>query len=321
MTVLVLSEHDVRDLLDIASCIEVIDAALRDLADGKVHNPLRSVVRPPADTLFGLMPAYRGGAAPAYGLKEIVIAPGNPERGLDAHQGSVLVHDGVTGELRAVLNGSAITAVRTAAVSAVATRALARRDVARVAIIGAGVQAAAHVEAMRAVAPEAAIVIHSRTPAHAAALAERAGAAVARSLAEACDGADVICTTTSSKAPVLTADLLAAGVHVNAVGSSVPSARELDGRAIAAAALFVDRRESTVNESGDYLGALADGLIGPDHIVAELGEVLTGRHPGRAGDDQITVFKSLGLAVEDLAAAQWCIERARTTGRGVEVPW
>ena len=302
MSVLVLTEHDVRSLLTMAECIEAMDEVLRSLARGELHQPLRPVTRPEgADSLMGLMPAYRGGKRPAWSLKEIVIAPGNPARGLDAHQGAVLLHDGETGELRALLNASAITEIRTAAVSAVATRALARPDSHVVAILGGGVQARSHDEAMRAVLPEAEIRTWTR----------RDGGTAEDVLREA----DVVCTCTSAREPILRRDWLAPGAHVNAVGSSVPSARELDDETVAAATLVVDRRESALNEAGDLLLA---GL-GEEHIAAELGEVLTGSHPGRTDAAQLTVFKSLGLGVEDLAAAELVVRKAREQGAGAEV--
>jgi ornithine cyclodeaminase len=265
------------------------------------------------------MPAWRGGDAPVFSLKEIVVSPGNPARGLDPHQGSVLLHDGTTGQLRAILNASPITEIRTAAVSAVATRALARRGAATVAILGSGVQGRSHAVAMRAVLPEAELRIWSRTPEHAVGLALAHHGTPAASVEEALDGADVVCTCTSSPEPVVRRAWLAPGAHINAVGSSMPWARELDVDVVAEAALFVDRRESTLNESGDYLQAVAEAGIGPDHIRAELGEVLAGQHPGRSGDTELTLFKSLGLAVEDLAAAELCVTRARTRGVGTEV--
>ncbi|HEX4930911.1 MAG TPA: ornithine cyclodeaminase family protein [Gaiellaceae bacterium] len=302
MTVLVLSEHDVRALLPMDQCIEAMDGVLRSLARGELHQPLRFLTRPPgADSLMGFMPAYRAGDGSAWSLKEIVIAPGNPARGLDAHQGAVLLHDGETGELRALLNASPITEIRTAAVSAVATRALARPDARVVAILGAGVQARSHSEAMRAVLEDAEIRTWSRAD----------GGTPEGVLREA----DVVCTCTSAREPILQRDWLAPGTHVNAVGSSLPTTRELDTDTMAAASLFVDRRESTLNESGDLLLA---GL-GVDHIRAELGEVLTGAHPGRTDEDELTVFKSLGLAVEDLAAAELIVGRARERGIGTEV--
>jgi ornithine cyclodeaminase/alanine dehydrogenase-like protein (mu-crystallin family) len=304
MSLLILSEHEVRALLPMDECIEAMDGVLRSLGRGELHQPLRFVTRPPdTDSLMGFMPAYRSGELSVWSLKEIVIVPGNPARGLDAHQGAVLLHDGETGELRALLNASPITEIRTAAVSAVATRALARPDARVVAILGAGVQARSHAEAMHAVLGDAEIRTWSRgdggTP------------------EEVLDGADVVCTCTSAREPILQRGWLAPGTHVNAVGASLPTVRELDTATMAAASLFVDRRESALNESGDLLLA---GL-GEAHIRAELGEVLIGAHPGRADGDELTVFKSLGLAVEDLAAAELIVRKAREQGLGTEVPF
>ncbi len=299
---IVLDEHQVRSLLTMAECIEAMEEVLRSLARGELHQPLRPVTRPEgADSLMGMMPAYRGGERPAWSLKEIVIAPGNPARGLDAHQGAVLLHDGETGQLRALLNASPVTEIRTAAVSAVATRALARPDAKVVAILGGGVQARSHAEAMRAVVRDAEIRTWTRgdggTP------------------EDVLRGADIVCTCTSAREPILQREWLQAGTHVNAVGSSVPTVRELDSETMAASSLFVDRRESAVNEAGDLLlGGLEGG-----HIRAELGEVLIGAHPGRESGDELTVFKSLGLAVEDLAAAELIVRKAREQGIGVEV--
>ena len=307
MSVLVLSDADVRALLTMGECIEAMEATLAGLARGELYQPLRPVFFPPgADGLIGLMPAYRSAEPSYYSLKEIVVTPGNPAaRGIDAHQGGVLLHDGVTGELVALVNASPITEIRTAAVSAVATRALARKDAAVVAVLGAGVQSRSHVEAMRCVLPDAEIRVWSRReqPTAEAAL----------------DGADVVCTCTSSRDPVLRREWLAPGAHVNAIGTSVPTARELDAATIAASTLVVDRRESAEHEAGDLLLAVQEGAVGLDHIAAELGEVLVGSHPGRTRDDELTVFKSLGLGVEDLAAADLIVRKARERGAGVEV--
>jgi ornithine cyclodeaminase len=302
MSVLVLSEHEVDHLLTMHECVDAMDDVLRSLALGELHQPLRPVTRPPqSDTLLGLMPAFRGGDSPAWSLKEIVIAPQNPVRGLDAHQGAVLLHDGETGQLQALLNASAITKIRTAAVSAVATRALARPGSRVVAILGGGVQAGSHQDAMRAVLPDAEIRTWKRadggTP-----------EAVLRD-------ADVVCTCTSAREPILELGWLKPGAHVNAVGSSVPSARELDAETMGAATLVVDRRESALNEAGDLLLA----GFGEERIAAELGDVLIGEHPGRTSDDELTVFKSLGLGVEDLAAAELVVRKAREEGVGTEV--
>jgi ornithine cyclodeaminase len=301
------------------SCIGAMEDVLAALEREELTMPLRFMVRSGGEQLMGLMPAHRAGDAPLFSLKEIVVTPGNSARGLDPHQGAVLLHDGETGVLQAVANASAITEIRTAAVSAVATKLLARPDARRVAILGAGVQGHSHAVAMRAVLDDAELRIWSRTPAHAEALALEAHAVVCSTAEEALDGAEVVCTCTSSRDPIVRREWLAPGAHVNSVGSSIPSARELDADVVSAASLFVDRRESTVNESGDYLAAVEEVGIGPDHIRAELGELLVGAHPGRRDEGELTLFKSLGLAVEDLAAAALCVARAQERGLGVEV--
>jgi ornithine cyclodeaminase/alanine dehydrogenase-like protein (mu-crystallin family) len=163
------------------------------------------------------------------------------------------------------------------------------------------------------------IKIWSRNPAHAEALALETHSLVSASVEEALDGAEIVCTTTAAREPIVRREWFAPGAHVNAVGSSIPTVRELDAATVAAASLFVDRRESTLNESGDYLFAVEEAGIGPDHILAELGELLTGAHPGRSDDEELTVFKSLGIGAEDLAAAELCVARARERGLGVEV--
>jgi ornithine cyclodeaminase/alanine dehydrogenase-like protein (mu-crystallin family) len=304
---LVLGEHEVRECLTMAECVDAMADVLAGLARGELSLPLRPVFRPPgAVGLIGLMPAHRASDPQLYALKEIVITPSNPaERGLDAHQGGVLLHDGVTGEVIALLNASPITEIRTAAVSAVATRALARPDARIVAVLGGGTQSRSHVEAMRHVLPEAEIRVWSRREEPTAETALR--------------DADVVCTCTTAAEPIMQREWLAEGAHVNAVGSSVPSTRELDAATVAAASVFVDRRESAENEAGDLLLAVRDGAFSLDRIVAELGEVLVGTHPGRTSDGELTVFKSLGLGVEDLAAAELAVRRARERELGIEV--
>lgn len=325
MNVLILNEQEVRELLAMQTCIRLMEDALASLARGEIHNPLRFPIRAPgAAGLLGLMPAYRGGDRPLWGLKEICVYPTNPARGLDTHLGAVLLHSGETGELLAVINASAVTAIRTAAVSAVATRLLAREDASRLAILGAGVQARSHLEAIPLVRNVTEISIFSRTPAKADALREAAMPAsthvrVAATAEEAVRDAGVIVTATSSREPVLRAEWLRGGVHINAVGASVASARELDVATVAGSTLFVDCRESTVNESGDYLAAVREGAIGPEHIKAEIGEILVGAAAGRTSAGEITLFKSLGLAAEDLACAAWLYDEALRLGRGTSV--
>jgi ornithine cyclodeaminase len=319
MNVLVLSEHDVDELLTMGECIEVMEDALAALARGEVHNPLRQAIRAPgAPGILGLMPAWRGGAEPYYALKEVCVFPENPKRGLDTHLGAVILHSGETGEPLAMMNAAAITAIRTAAVSAVATKLLARKDAGVLAILGSGAQARSHLEAIPLVRQLREVRVYGRSRDKAAAL----GAQVSDSAKDAVRGADIIVTATNSKEPILKREWISPGAHINAVGSSVAFARELDGATVAAASLFVDRRESTVNESGDYLFALREQAIrGPEHIRAELGEILVGQAQGRKSEDEITLFKSLGLAVEDLAAAAFLYGKARRLGRGTMVPF
>ncbi len=301
MRVLVLSEHDVHELLTMRECIGVMEDALRALARGEVFNPLRmKVMAPDAPGLLGLMAAWRGGTTPYYGLKEVCVFPGNPKRGLDTHVGAVILHSGETGEPLAFVNASAITEIRTAAVTAVATKLLARDEPSVLAILGTGVQAKAHRDAIPLVREIREVRMCGRKD----------------SAEEAVRGADIIVTATSSKEPVLRREWLKAGAHINAVGSSIPAARELDGETFAATSLFVDRRESTINESGDFLFAAREGFVDQTHIRAELGELLEGTAPGRTSNDEITLFKSLGLAIEDLASAAFLYDKARAEGRG-----
>jgi ornithine cyclodeaminase len=292
-------------------CIEVMAGALAALARGEVHNPLRFVVRPTGESsLLGLMPAHRGGDAPLWALKAIAIFPSNAERGLDLHQGFVTLFDGETGETRAIMNAGGITAVRTAAVSGVATRLLAREPGGTLAILGAGIQARSHLEAMRAVHDFERVVVWSRTPGRIDGVEEVASAE------EALRDADVVVTATSAAEPILTRSWLKPGVHINAVGSSIPTTRELDTATMRDAALFVDRRESTINEAGDFLFPQREGAIGPEDIRAEIGELLIGTGEGRRSAEELTVFKSLGLAVEDLAAAEHVVRRAEQENVG-----
>ena len=326
MKVLLLGHDDAAALLPMRECVALMRDALVSLAEGRVHQPLRTIVRPPeAAGLMGLMPSYQSGARAAFGLKAICIFPGNPERGMDSHQGAVLLFGAETGELQAVVNASAVTAIRTAAVSGVATDALAREDASDLAVIGAGVQARSHVEAMSHVRPVRRCRVASRSVGSARKLAGELEGSYAfpveavETVEEALRGADLIVTATSAAEAVVRREWVSEGAHINAVGSCTPHARELDAATVAASSLFVDSVESTVNEAGDYLCALREGAVGREHIRAELGEVLTGAKPGRASNDEITLFKSLGIAVEDLAAAKFLYDKAKETGAGAWV--
>jgi ornithine cyclodeaminase/alanine dehydrogenase-like protein (mu-crystallin family) len=313
----IIDEHDVRRLLPMAECIDVMAEALASLARGEVHNPLRFVVRPPNEqSLLGLMPSHRGGDRPLWALKAVAIFPSNAALGLDLHQGMVALFDGETGETRAILNAGGITAVRTAAVSGVATRCLARDDVRTLSILGTGIQARAHLEAMQAVREFDRIVVWGRTSGRFSDLDE---VEEVSSPEEAVRVADVLVTATSAPEPIVRREWLKPGVHVNAVGSSIPTTRELDTQTMVDAALFVDRRESTVNEAGDFLFPLREGALGADAIRAEIGELVLGTATGRRSPAEITVFKSLGLAVEDLAAAEYVLRRAEEENAGTVV--
>jgi ornithine cyclodeaminase/alanine dehydrogenase-like protein (mu-crystallin family) len=308
--ILVLTHAEVEELLPVRDCIPVMAEALADLARGNVYQPLRMIITPPgAAGDMALMPSYRAGERAAYGVKTVCFFPGNPARGLDSHQGSVMLFSADTGELLALMNASAITAIRTAAVSGAATKLLAREDAGELAIIGTGVQARAHIEAMACVRPIKRARVASLSFEHAKTFADEFGPRYrfpiepVDSVEAAVRGADIIVTATTASEPILKREWLSAGTHLNVVGSSIPTTREVDSATMAVSSLFVDRRESTINEGGDYLFALLEGAIGPDHIKAEIGELLIGAHPGRTSLDEITLFKSLGLAVEDLASA------------------
>lgn len=311
----ILSAADVAKALPMRECIEVMADALTARALGDVEQPLRTAYAPPsADGRLAVwMPVYRGGERPLYGTKLLYLVPDNPSRGLDTHQGVTVLFDGVTGAPQAVLDASAITAIRTAAVSALATRALANAEAPILAIIGAGVQAEAHLEAIPLVRRISEARVFS--PRSAPALIDRVTVpfplTATSSAAEAVRGADIVVTATTSKIPVVDFEWLKPGAHVNAIGASVPTHREIDDATVAAAELYADARESVAAEAAD---------IRPEQLRGELGEVLAGRAPGRGSESSLTVFRSLGIAAEDLFAADHAVRRAAELGLGVEAP-
>ena len=316
--VLVLDQHEVEKLLSMGECIPVMEEALAALARGEASLPLRSIVwLPDRSGALGLMPAYLASGGGSLGVKAVTYFPGNEGTDLDTHQGAVLLFEAKSGRLEAIVDATAITAIRTAAVSGVATRHLAREDAAELALVGSGVQARTHLAAMLAVRKIRRIRVASKDIGRARRFAEREsrrhGIAVepAESVREALEGADVVCTVTSAREPVIRGEWLSPGMHVNAVGSSTPNARELDSAAVARSRLFVDRRESALAEAGDFLLAKKEGAVGDGHIAGEIGEVILGRIPGRRSAEEITLFKSVGLAVEDAASARYLAERAR----------
>ncbi len=325
MTTLIIPQSLVSELLPMAECVDVMAEALSALATGDAVLPLRSMVWMPDESgLLGLMPAYIG-APRSLGLKVISYLPGNHGSERDSHQGAVLLFDTRTGELLAVIDASSITAIRTAAASGLATRLLASEGAGDLAILGSGVQASAHLSAMTTVRTLRRVRVCSRSREQARAFTrhhqEKLGLPIeaVATVEEAVTGADLICTATSSREPVLLGDWIAEGAHINAVGACFPASRELDTAAVTRSRLYVDRRESALTESGDFLIPKAEGAIGDDHIVGELGDILVGRVSGRRSREEITLFKSLGIAVEDLAAAHHIHERARAEGKGIAV--
>jgi alanine dehydrogenase len=325
MKVLVVRQADVPILLPMDECMAAMERALTSLSSGGAVMPLRSVMWLPQRVgALGTMPAYLADAK-VLGLKAITVFPGNQGTGLDAHQGAVMLFEATHGRPLAIVDATAITAIRTAATSGVATRLLARDDAGDLAILGSGTQARTHLEAMQVARRLRRVRVWSRTPAHAARFAERESrrwrltVEPVASAREAVAGADLICTTTSASEPVLRGEWIAPGAHVNAAGSSAPFARELDTAAVARSRLYVDRRESTLNEAGDFLAPKQEGAVTDDHIQGEIGELLLGRVPGRTAPEEVTLFKSLGLAVEDVAAAHHVYRRALEMGLGTHV--
>lgn len=325
MEVLIVNQEQVAELLPMPDCIDVMERVLKSLSAGECLLPLRQIMWLAEKTgALGLMPSYWK-SAETIGVKAVTFFPGNEGTERDTHQGAVLVFEAQRGCLLAIVDATSITAIRTAAVSGVATKLLAREDAGILAIIGSGVQARAHLQAMMSCREIRNVRVSSKTLSRAEAFAAEHASRLSipieavSSAREAVDGADIICTTTSSQDPVVEGDWIRPGAHINAVGSSVATARELDSLAVQRSRLFVDRLESAVNEAGDFILAKAEGAVNDDHIVGEIGEVLVGRVAGRKSAEDITLFKSVGLAVEDLAAALHVYQKAKEAGVGVGI--
>jgi alanine dehydrogenase len=329
--VLFLNREDVETLLPYGECVEVMAGALAALARGEAFQPLRAAHwLPDRRGLLVTMPGglFAGGEEEGggiLGVKVLTVFPANAAHGEESHQGAVLLFEAERGRPLAFLDAASITAIRTAAVSALATRLLAREDAGDLALLGAGVQARAHLAALREVRTLRRVRVWSRDPERARRFATEESArhdlgiepvATAR---EAVEGADLICTVTAAVEPVLEGEWIAPGAHVNAVGACTPNARELDTAAVVRARLFVDRRESALNEPGEILTPLRAGAIGEDHIRGEIGELVIGRVAGRISPADVTLFESLGLTVEDLAAARHIYRKALEQGRGVSL--
>jgi ornithine cyclodeaminase/alanine dehydrogenase-like protein (mu-crystallin family) len=324
MEVLIVNQHQVPELLPMEECIDVMADALTALAHGDAVMPLRGMAGMPEQAgLLAWMPSLLPGSD-VMGIKVISVFP-NEGTELESHQGAVLLFETKRGQLLAIVDASEVTAIRTAAVSGVATRLLAPQEADDLAILGSGTQARTHLQAMTAVRDIHRVRVWSRDPQHARAFAEsqarRGGMSVevSSTAREAVEGASIICTTTAATEPILEGKWLSPGAHVNAVGFAGPSGRELDAEAVARGRLFADRRESIQNEAGDFLLAKKEGAVGEDHVAGEIGEVLLGRVAGRTSPEEITIFESLGLAIEDLAAVNHIYRRAQETGKGTRV--
>lgn len=327
MKVLFVNEADVHALLPMRDCIECMRQALTALAKGDAVLPLRSMVRlPDGSGLLGVMPGYLGEPR-SLGLKVVSVMPGNHGTGYDSHQGVVMLFGLDHGQPLAILDATAITAIRTAAASALATQVLANEAAGDLAILGAGTQARTHLEAMACVRALHRVRVYSRSRERAERFAhEQAPKSPVRievmpSVAAAVRDADLICTTTSAREPVVLGGWITPGAHLNAVGACFPDTRELDTDAVRMSRLYTDCRESCENEAGDYLLPLAEGAITREHLLGELGEVLIGRVPGRTSAGDITLYESLGIALEDLASAHFIHQRAKATAACTWLEW
>jgi len=294
--------------------------ALRSFAEGRVTQPLRTIISPSnGDSVLAVMPCHVEGLG--YGVKVIMQKPDNKLRNLATHIGTVSVYSPETGELAAILDGSAVTAIRTAAVSAVATQTLARADAGDLAILGSGQQARTHLEAMAAVRPLRRVRVWSRTANNATAFSTWAASAqglnveITATPREALEGADIICTVTASTSALIQPEDLVPGAHVNAIGASIRGMKELASGAVARCSVFVDSIHSALSESSDIRDPIDEGLMNEKDIKAELGDVLSERASGRSGPDEITLFKSLGLAVEDVTAGFFIVNNATRLAR------
>lgn len=319
-TIKVISGRLVRELVSLDDLIKPMRDALVGFSAGSVFQHPRVTIEPSPGDMVLLMPA---GTAELTGLKVLTMYRGAVERGLPSVQGLVVLMDATTGEPLALLDGNVITELRTAAVSAVATDALARPDAEVLAIVGAGVQGAAHLRGLAAVRRWSDIRVYSRTPERAEALvarvrAEGIVATVASTAAEAVADADVVCTATSACSPVLTADDVAPGAHVTAVGAFGPTCRELPSALVGRATLFADSLAAVLAEAGDVLVPMEEGVV-PAGAVTEIGAVLAGERPGRTRADETTVFKSLGLPIEDVVACGQVYRKAMAGGLGDDV--
>jgi ornithine cyclodeaminase/alanine dehydrogenase-like protein (mu-crystallin family) len=324
---LILSKADLYNLLTMAEVIQAVEQGFHLLAKGKAFAPERlSMAIPASNGVLLEMPSLAGGESPQsfFGSKLVTVFPQNPARGLEMVQAAYLLFDGENGAPLALLDAKYITAIRTAATSAVATKYLSNLGKKRLAIFGAGVQARFHIAAMREVAEIESINIASRTAAKAQALAQETSATYrikceVMTAEEAASQANLLCACTSSASPLFDGNLLQDGTHINAVGTFTPTTRELDSSTIQRASVFIDAASAAGKEAGDILIPLAEGAIDRSHIKGTLADLVTGKDAGRCSESEITVFKSCGHAIEDLMTAQLAYTKAVMKGTGVTV--
>lgn len=315
-----LSEGDVRALLPMSELIEAMQRALDAYSNGKVNQPVRTVIPTPGG-IFASMPAYLA-EPPAMGAKLVTVFHENESKGLPSHLATIVLLDPTTGGLLAILDGRFITEARTAAVSAVAARFLAREQAHSLAIIGSGVQARSHLEALTLVRKFDALRCWSPTPSKRDKFVADSGdypIRAAETAERAVRDADVVVLVTSSSTPVVDDAWIKPGACVISVGACLPSQREMHPALVARARLIVDSRASALKESGDVVQGIREGRFTESHIVAELGEVVTLPRLGRTSENEVTIFKSLGLAVEDVVAAELAFHRACQSGKGARI--
>jgi alanine dehydrogenase len=317
-----LSEQDLRMVLSMRDLITAMEAALGRFSSREVVQPLRTVMEVGMQkAFFGVMPGFIPDL-PALGTKVVTVFPSNIAAGLPSHLATIVLLDPMTGELLAIADGRYITEARTAAVSAVAVKLLALPHASRLGIIGSGVQARSHLEAIALVRDLSTVRVWSPNASRCAAFGREmqprttAPIVTAASARDAVDGADVVVLVTAARDIVVRHEWIQAGAHVCAVGACRPDSREMDSALVSHARLFVDSRTAALAEAGDILIPIAEGIIDETHIAGELGEVALGVVPGRTSDTDITVFKSLGMAVEDVAAAHLAYVKAAERGLG-----
>jgi alanine dehydrogenase len=321
---IVLSAAETEALLPMDEAISVIDAVMRRVSAGGTQLPLRFAVPVGGPNLMGVM-AGALDAPHVHGVKMISLYPGNPARGLSSHRGAMVLFEADTGGAVAMMDAGPLTAIRTAAASAVATRALANPDAATLTLVGYGEQAEHHLTAMRAVRPIARVIVTGRDAARAEVFAARARAhhpALAiestGDIAAAVHEADIVCTVTAAAEPVVCGEWLRPGQHLNVVGASIATKREIDDAVVDRSALWVDYLPSALAQAGEIIAALRDGRRTEDDLP-EIGAMLAGEGSGRTDPDQITLYRSLGIAAQDLAAAAHIVARAQAERRGQQV--